>query len=133
MWQAYFLSDTIGFHGNAAVTGQTPLSHNCYGTMVTIGTNCSYQIPIKTLLNQLKYIEFDWKYLFCMWKHVFYLEMWFADILFNNIFNLTIMTKSIFMTAKTAIKLLSDQSWLSSWISEHKDNLSSVKINIISQ
>ena len=68
-----------------------------------------------------------------MWKQAFYLEIWFADILFNNIFNLKIMTKSIFMTAKTAIKPLSDQSLLSSWISEHKDNLSSVKINIISQ
>ena len=101
--------------------------------MVTIGTNCSYQIPVKTWLNYLKYIEFDWKYLFRMWKQAFYLEIWFADILFNNIFNLKIMTKSIFMTAKTAIKPLSDQSLLSSWISEHKDNLSSVKINIISQ
>ena len=46
-----YLSDTMGFHSNAAVaimTGQTPLSCNYYGTMVTIGTNCSYQIPIKT-------------------------------------------------------------------------------------
>ena len=68
-----------------------------------------------------------------MWKHVFYLEMWFADILFNDIFNMKIKTKSIFTTAKTAIEPLSDQSLLSSWIFEHKDNLSSVKINIISQ
>ena len=49
-------------HGNAAmaiVTGQTPLSRSCYGTMVTICTNCSYQIPVKTLLNSLWYIDFE--------------------------------------------------------------------------
>ena len=69
-----------------------------------------------------------------LWKHVFYLEIWFADILFSrDKFNLKIMKESIVMTTKTAFKPFGDQSLLVSWISEHKDILSNVKINIISQ
>ena len=64
--------------------------------------------------------------------------MWFADILFNSEFDLKIMRESIIMMTKMAIKplsMLSDQSLLVNlkWISEHKDILSNVKINIISQ
>ena len=36
-----------------------------------------------------------------MWKQAFYLEIWFADILFNNIFNLKIMIPGGVLGLKT--------------------------------
>ena len=42
------------------------------------------------------------------------------------------MKKSSVVTTEMAIKRLSGESWLVSWMCEHKDILSNVKINIIS-
>ena len=60
-------------------------------------------------------------------------KIWFADILFKSEFNLKIIRESMFMRAKTDIKPSGDQSLCVSWISERKDILSNIEINIISQ
>ena len=43
----------------AIVSGETLASHNCYGTIVTISINCSYEIQVKTLPNQHQLFQWN--------------------------------------------------------------------------
>ena len=60
--QAYFLSHTIGFYGNAATTIVTARPRWVAIVMAPwlqlAPTNCSYETPVKTLLNSLRYIDY---------------------------------------------------------------------------
>ena len=126
------------FDGNAAmavVIIETPLSHNFCGTMVTIGTNWSYEIPVKTKTNTLRCIKVGLNCLFYNRKLVLYSGIAFADTLFNSKFKLKIMKspESTVGLTKTAIKLIGDRSLSVSWDSEYNYVLLGVKNNIINQ